>query len=110
MFASDDIDWTFRAETIPDVIQWIQTEGDNIIFIYGGDDPWTGGAVELTGQTNALKVIQPGANHRVKILDLNEQDLVLSTLEEWLGIEIDVIVKRVPSISVPPYEAMLWVW
>ncbi len=26
-----------------DVVQWLQTQGDRIILIYGGVDPWTGG-------------------------------------------------------------------
>jgi hypothetical protein len=52
----------------------------NIIHIYGGQDSWTACAIELTGQTSAVKIIQPGANHN---------------LEQWLGIEINQIKKHV---------------
>jgi len=32
--------------------------------------------------------MQDGANHRVKIADLDNPDEVFNTLEEWLGITI----------------------
>jgi len=45
--------------------------------------------IELTGQTNALKIVQQGANHRVKILELDQCQLVMSILEQWLDIDIE---------------------
>ena len=57
-------------------------------MIYGGADPWTGGAIELPGQTNALKITKPGASHRVRIADLAERDLVMTRLGEWLGVNL----------------------
>jgi hypothetical protein len=45
--------------------RWVREEGNNLIFIYGSDDPWSGGAVELTGQTNALFFMHPGGDHRI---------------------------------------------
>ena len=87
-----DVPLDYRPEVIPDILQWVQTEGNNIIFIYGGADPWTGGAVELIGQTNALKITRQGANHRVRIADLVERDLVLETLGGWLGLDLNARV------------------
>jgi hypothetical protein len=78
----------YRPETIPDVLQWIQTQGNEIVLIYGGADPWTGGEIELLGLTNALKITQPGASHRVRIADLAERDLVMSTLGQWVGLDL----------------------
>jgi len=91
----------YNPSTIQDIHQWLLTEGDNIIYIYGSIDPWTGGAIELAGQTNALKIMQEGGDHRIKIADLDEQALVLSTLEQWLGIEIGALQKRGVEIVVP---------
>jgi len=82
----------YRPEVIPDILQWVQTQGNNIVFIYGGADPWTGGAVELTGQTNALKITKPGADHRVRIADLDEKDMVIATLGEWLELDLSARV------------------
>ncbi len=87
-FAPKDVDLTFKPEVIPDVIQWLQTAGNNIIYIYGELDPWTAGAIELTGQTNVLKIVQAEANHSIRLSDLDEKELVYSTLESWLEIEV----------------------
>lgn len=87
-FAPPDADLVYRPEAMQDIVAWLQTEGDRMIYIYGGWDPWTGCAVELTGAADALKVVQPGADHGVTILGLDDRDLVLSTLGAWLGMEI----------------------
>jgi len=79
---------TYSNEAILDAYQWLQNEGDRIVYIYGGYDSWTGGAIELTGQADALKVGQPDGNHSQKIAGLDEEQTVVSTLEQWLGISI----------------------
>jgi hypothetical protein len=84
-----DISPTYDVTVINDIYHWLQTEGDNIIYIYGEIDPWSAGMIELTGETNAIRVIQPGADHSVRIVNLDEKDLVIETLEEWLKIEIN---------------------
>ncbi|MCD4730982.1 MAG: hypothetical protein K8R74_10300, partial [Bacteroidales bacterium] len=54
----------------------------------GEIDPWTAGAVELTGASNALKIIQPGANHSILLAGLDQKELVYSKLEEWLDVTV----------------------
>jgi hypothetical protein len=98
VFAPNNNDITFNPQTMQDLHNWLQTEGNNIIHIYGGQDPWTACAVELTGQNNAVKIIQPGANHFVRITDLDQQQLVLDKLEQWLAIEINQTKKHVLPI------------
>jgi hypothetical protein len=78
----------FDAAAMVDVNSWLQASGNNIIYIYGANDPYTSAAVELTGQTNALRVIQPNANHMIRIAGLDERERVVRTLGEWLGISI----------------------
>lgn len=75
------------------------------MFIYGGDDPWSGGAVELTGRTNALFFMIPGEDHGAKIDDLEQgrRDIVLATLEEWPGIDIAATQNR-GILAVPETE------
>ncbi len=87
-FAPSGVALNFNPNTMQDINTWLQSEGNNIIFLYGETDPWTAGAVELTGQTNAVKIIQPGANHSIILSNLDQKELVYSTLEEWLGIEV----------------------
>jgi len=88
-FAPAGVPLNFNPAVMQDVLQWLQTEGNNIIYIYGELDPWTAGAVEPTAQTNAIKIVQAGANHYIDIADLDQKTLVYTALESWLGVEIN---------------------
>lgn len=101
-----DLEFVFRPESIPDVVQWVEDEGDEIVYIYGEVDPWTAGQVELAGAADAIKVIQPEADHGVKIMDLDLRDMVLETLEGWLGLDFSYQPSR-PALAVPA-EASLF--
>jgi hypothetical protein len=79
---------SYNSAPINDVNNWLKTDGDNIIYIYGEYDPWSAAMFEPSGETNAIRVIQPHADHSVRIGDLDEKDLVIETLEDWLGIDI----------------------
>lgn len=87
-FDSLGVTLTWSPSTVLNAYDWLQVEGDRIVYIYGGYDSWTGGAIELTGQADALKVVQPDGNHSVRIADLDEEPSVVTTLEQWLGISI----------------------
>jgi len=73
VFAPEDALMVFDPDAMPDINTWFQSWGDNFIYIYGGNDPYTSAAVALTGKTNALKVVQPGANHGASIAALDEK-------------------------------------
>ena len=88
-FAPRGVDLVFRPEVMQDVIPWLQTQGQRIVYIYGGIDPWTAAAVQPAGGLDVIKVVQPGANHGVKIGDLDQRELVIQNLEKWMGIQID---------------------
>ncbi len=81
----------YDPTTMNDIANWVVSSGNNMIFIYGGNDPWTAGAVELIGLTNAVKVVNQGDNHSVFINELPEADrnAVIAALEEWLNLEIE---------------------
>jgi len=79
----------FKPEVMQDVMPWLQTQGERIIYIYGGIDPWSAAALEPAPGLDALKVVQPGANHGVKIRDLDQKGLIIQTLERWLGVKIN---------------------
>jgi hypothetical protein len=83
-----DLRLEYNYLSIPDILQWVQTQGNNIVLLYGGADPWTAGAIELTGQTNAIKLIKPGGSHRVRLADFSERNQVLATLGQWVGLDL----------------------
>ena len=76
------------------VNQWVRTEGDNIIYIYGENDPWSATAVHLTPETNAIKLVKSGGNHKTFINDLSkaQKAQVYNALRKWLNLEITELV------------------
>jgi hypothetical protein len=84
-----NISTDFNPNTTIELRNFLNTEGNNIIYVYGGNDPWTAYAYEPTGSTNAIKIIQPGYDHSVKIINLDDKSLVYNALEEWLGITLN---------------------
>jgi len=90
IFLPDDINPEFDCCTMQKINEWIQKYGNNMIFIYGEFDAWSATAVELTGETNSIKMVKEGGNHRTRIKSFNEKDrsFILKTLEHWLDYEI----------------------
>ena len=88
--APEGVELTFDPQSMNDVDQWINDHGNNMIFIYGELDPWTSSAVQLSGKTNALKMVKKGGDHRTRINSFEgaEKEKILSTLGKWLDMEI----------------------
>ncbi len=80
----------FDCCTMQNINAWVQKHGNNMIFIYGEIDAWSSTAIELTGETNSLKMIKTGGNHRTRIRSFNQQDQkrILDSLEVWLDYKI----------------------
>lgn len=76
------------GEAMRDVVRWVQTEGREIVLVYGGVDPWTGGAIDTAGNPGVVKVVQPGADHQVRIANLDQRDLVAQALTRWTGVPV----------------------
>ena len=68
------------------VDNFIRHEAENMIFIYGETDPWSSTAVDLTYNTNSIKIVKPGGSHTTRIANLPEEQkkLVIETLKNWL--------------------------
>lgn len=81
---------TFRKDVMLSVLNYLQNDGDNIIYLYGEHDMWTSCAIELTGQTNSIRFVAKDKGHVFNILDLElpEREQVYTALEEWLGVKI----------------------
>ncbi len=88
-YLTENISTTYNPLPIEDITDWLKSEGNNIIYIYGGVDPWSAAMFEPVSGTNAIRIIQPGADHSVRIANLDEKDMVIETLEDWLNINID---------------------
>ena len=75
-FAPADIPLKFNADAMIDISQWLKENGNNVIYVYGNMDPITACAVEISDKTNAIKIVQQGANHYLKINDLDEKEFL----------------------------------
>ena len=88
-FVPKGVSLKFKPEVMKDINDWLQNYGNNIIYIYGGLDPWSATGVVLKGKTNALKIVKKNGNHRTRIrnLSIEDREKVLFTLEKW-GLKI----------------------
>jgi hypothetical protein len=88
ILAPPNVELKFDPTTMNNVYPWLRDHGSNIIYIYGEKDLWSATAMELSGKTNALKMVQKGGCHRVRIRDLSpeQQETISGALKEWLNL------------------------
>ena len=94
--APQGVDIEFNPEIMKDVHNFLQMEGNNFIYIYGGSDTWSATSVDIGTKTNALKIYKPGGAHgtRIRSLDDIQQARVIAALEDWLELDIENIWVR----------------
>lgn len=82
---------TFDPKPMKDVKAWLDEYGNNMIYIYGGNDPWSASAVQLSGKTNALKMVLKNGSHKTRISSFPEEQQMqmLDSLKTWLNIDIE---------------------
>ncbi len=82
----ENIDVIYNPVPMQQVDNYIRHEAENMIFIYGETDPWSSTSVDLTYNTNSIKIVKPGGNHSTRINDLPEEQkkLLIKTLKNWL--------------------------
>jgi hypothetical protein len=81
---------TYDPNAMVDILDWLHTSGERIIFIYGENDPWSAAMVDLGGAVDSYRFIQPAGNHGSRITDLAPADraAAISALEGWFGVTI----------------------
>ncbi|MBX3161769.1 MAG: aminopeptidase [Deltaproteobacteria bacterium] len=77
-----------EGAAMTDVQAWIATSGSQILLIYGQNDPWTAGAVDLGAAADSFKLIAPRGNHGSTIGSLaqGDQAIALSAVRRWAGL------------------------
>jgi hypothetical protein len=70
-----------------DVADWLASEGERILFVYGAHDPWTAGQFELGQASDSYLYLAPATNHGATIGNLAEIDrqAALEALSAWAG-------------------------
>lgn len=80
----------FNPESMQKVNNWLQTDAEKILFIYGEWDTWSATAVKLKNNTKCKKFVNPEGSHKTRIKSFPEEmkKEIISSLEEWLDISI----------------------
>jgi len=83
--APEGLELVYDYELMEQVDEYVR-DADNFVFIYGMQDTWSATAVQLGGDSNSLKIMKKGGDHRTRIRNLPEEQrvLVLNTLKYWL--------------------------
>jgi hypothetical protein len=64
----------YDAEAMRDMADWLASEGERIILIYGAHDPWSAGAMTLGASSDSYSFVAPGASHGARLNDLALED------------------------------------
>jgi hypothetical protein len=92
--------FAWDGQAMPDVQSWVSQQGERLLFIYGGFDPWTAAAYELGGASarDSHLFTVSGGNHgaRIQQLPVAERDRAISLLKGWTN-----------RLSLPP-RPLVW--
>jgi hypothetical protein len=79
---------TYDPAVMADIADWVSTEGSQLLFIYGENDPWTAGALELGEAEDSYAFTVAGGTHgsSISTLDAEDQQEVADILERWTGV------------------------
>jgi hypothetical protein len=71
-----------------DIDNWVQTEGSNLIFVYGEWDPWSGGKFRLGAATDSLLLVGAEGTHGTSLRDLAaaDREAAFAKLAAWTGV------------------------
>lgn len=76
----------FNEDIMKRLSAWIETDGRNMIFIYGENDPWAASRVEANESLNSKTYILPKGNHSTRIKDFSSesQQEMLKQIDSWM--------------------------
>jgi PS-10 peptidase S37 len=71
-----------------DVQGWIHTAGSRLLLVYGQNDPWSAGAIDLAGARDSFRFFVPGGNHGSNLHGLSpaDQSMALDAISRWAGV------------------------
>jgi len=90
MFAPAGVELSNDFSLVNDVREFLITRAQNVVYIYGGNDPWSACAIEPASSTNSFNIVHADGDHGTNITALNEEERarVLAALAGWLNLEM----------------------
>ncbi|MFE3096944.1 S28 family serine protease [Streptomyces sp. NPDC059248] len=88
-FVPRDIPMRFKKHAMKDVDSWVRNNARQMMFVNGGNDPWSAEPFRLgKGARDSYVYTVPGANHGANIAQLPAEQRAAATasLLEWAGV------------------------
>ena len=91
-FAPKNIDLTLNQNYIKEVRDYVENQGNKILYIYGEYDTWGACAPNPKPHVNALKMILKRGSHKTRINHFSNEDkqLIYNKLQNWLGYSVTI--------------------
>ncbi len=83
----------FDSSLMDKILGWLDKEGNNFIYVYGGRDTWSACRVTVSNNVNSRLYMVPGANHfeaRVIRMPVEMRNDFASMMKKMAGIEADL--------------------
>lgn len=93
----------FRDQAMQDIQDWVSTQGERLMFIYGELDPWSAASYSLGSARDSYLYEVPGGNHGSNISRLPESQYSEAywTVRRWAGVDTTGL-KSTPPVRVEP--------
>jgi hypothetical protein len=88
-FVPRDIPMTFQPRVMADVDNWVRDNANQMLFVYGQNDPWGSEPFHLGyGVRDSYVMTAPGANHGANVAKLldGERELATAKILQWAGV------------------------
>ncbi|MFE2923207.1 aminopeptidase [Streptomyces goshikiensis] len=88
-FVPRDIPMSFQPKAMTDVDNWVRENANQMLFVYGQNDPWGAEPFHLGyGVRDSYVMIAPGANHGASVSKLLDGERTLATAKilQWAGV------------------------
>ncbi|MEU9003986.1 aminopeptidase [Streptomyces sp. NPDC048551] len=88
-FVPREIPMTFQPGVMADVDHWVRTQANQMLFVYGQNDPWGAEPFHVGyGTHDSYVMIAPGANHGANVAKLQDGERALATAKilQWAGV------------------------
>ena len=73
------------------VQKWLQANGNNLLYIYGGSDTWSAAGITVSGNVNSKKFTIPNTNHataRIKNMSTAMQQQFAQAVKSITGLNV----------------------
>ena len=95
---------TYSDAAMHDVQNWVSTQGSQILLIYGQNDPWSSGAIEIGNATDSFRFFVPGGNHgsNVSMLAAGDKAMALDAISRWSGVTVTSAIRALQTVDAEP--------